>query len=200
MARRGRCSARSACAIDRFAVVIAAALIVILVAVALVRLGWGGRRGAAGLGWALGLAALVALTTRDGAWGLAIGTVTGIAAALAFVLHAGWTSPAKVRRAPREAPAILLPRRWHDLGRRVLVFVLVVPIAFSAAQWLAFAVQAVARRAGAGDADTMVMTLLLQPILWAVLMAWQMTRAGPARMVAPPAAAALLGTALWCAA
>ena len=202
MARRGRCSARSACAIDRPPVVIAAALIVILVAVAPVRLGWGGRRrvAGAGAGWALGLAVLLALAARDGAWGLAIGTVTGIAAALAFVLHAGWTSPAKVRRAPREAPAILLPRRWPDLGRRVLVFVLVVPIAFCAAQWLAFAVQAVARRAGAGDADTMVMTLLLQPILWAVLMAWQMTRAGPARMVAPPAAAALLGTALWCAA
>ena len=131
---------------------IAAALLLILVAVALVRLGWGGRRGVAGAGWALGIAALLMLAARDGAWGLAIGTVTGIAAALAFVLHAGWTSPAKTRRAPREAPAILLPRRWHDLGRRVLVFVLVVPIAFCAAQWLAFAVQAVARRAGAGDA------------------------------------------------
>jgi hypothetical protein len=179
---------------------IVAALIAILAGIALIRLGWGGRRGAAGVGWALGVAGLVALTARDGAWGLAIGTVAGIAAALACVLYAGWTSPARAQRAPREAPAILLPRRWHDLGRRVLVFVLVVPIAFCAAQWLAFAAQGVARRAGVNDADTMVMTLLLQPMLWAVLMAWQMTRAGPARMVAPPAAAALLGTALWCAA
>ena len=179
---------------------IVVALIAILAGIALIRLGWGGRRGAAGIGWGLAAAGLVALAARDGAWGVAVGTVTGMAAALAIVLHAGWNSPAKVQRAPREAPSILLPRRWHDLARRVLVFVLVVPIAFCAAQWLAFAVQAVARRAGARDADTMVLTLLLQPILWTVLMAWQMTRAGPARMVAPPAAAAVLGTALWCAA
>ena len=179
---------------------IVAALLVIVAAIVLVRLGWGGRRGAAGIGWTLAVAALLALTARDGAWGLAIGTVAGMAAALGLILYAGWTSPAKAPRTSREAPSILLPRRWHDLRRRLLVFLLVVPVAFCAAQWLAFAVQAVARRAGASDADTMVMTLLLQPIAWTVLMAWQMTRSGPARMVAPPATAALLGTALWCAA
>lgn len=177
-----------------------AALLSIVAGIVLVRLGWGGRRGAAGLGWTLAGAGLVVLAARDGAWGLAIGTVAGMLAALALVLRAGWTSPAKMPRRPvREAPSILLPRRWHDLRRRMLVFALVVPVGFGAAQWLAFAAQAAARRAGVGDADTMVMTLLLQPVAWAALMSWQMSRAGPRRMVAPPAAAALLGTALWCA-
>jgi len=178
---------------------IAAALAAILCGIALIRLGWGGRNTVAAVGWTSTAAGLVALAAADGAWGIAIGTVVGMTAGLGLVLYAGWTAPAKVVRPPREAPSILLPRHWHALGRRITVFVLVVPVAFVAAQWLAFAAQAVARRSGANEADTMVMTLFLQPTLWAVLMAWQMTRAGPARMVAPPAAAALLGTALWCA-
>ncbi|GAA0676572.1 Ca2+/Na+ antiporter [Sphingomonas insulae] len=178
---------------------IVAALVVVVIGVGLIRWGWSGRRGAAGAGWLLAAAALVMLAARNGAWGIAVGAVVGIAAALVLVLYAGWTSPAKVSRAGREAPSITLPRRWHDLRRRVVVFMLVVPIAFCAAQWLAFGAQAIARRAGANDADTMVLTLMLQPILWALLIAWQMTRASPARMVAPPAAAVVLGTVLWCA-
>lgn len=178
---------------------IVATLALVLIGVALIRWGWSGRSGIAGIGWMLASVALVTLAIRDGAWGVAIGIVAGTAAALALVLHAGWTSPAKVPRAVREAPSITLPRRWHDLRRRIVVFVLVVPIAFCAAQWLAFGAQAIARRAGASDADAIVLTLMLQPILWALLIAWQMTRAGPARMVAPPAAAAVLGTVLWCA-
>ena len=132
--------------------------------------------------------------------GVALATVAGIVTAMAIVGHAGWTSPAKVQRAPREAPAVSLPRRWAGLGRRLLVFVLVVPVAFVAAQWLAFGVQALARRGGAVEADLVVLTLALQPVFWAGLMAIQMSRAGPLRMVAPPAIAALLGTMLWSAA
>lgn len=173
------------------------ALIGIVAAMLLIRAGWAGRRGAAAVGWAVAVAALFTLAWRDGAWGLAVGTVAGMAAALAMVSHAGWRSPVKVRRPAREAPSIVLPRRWSDGGRRILVFVLVVPVAFVAAQWLAFGAQALARRAGAGDADTLVMTLFLQPTLWSVLMCWQMTRSGPAKMVAGPIATAALGTILW---
>lgn len=176
---------------------IAIALLAIVAAMLLIRVGWAGRRGAAAAGWAIAVAALFALASRDGAWGLAVGTVVGIAAALALVLHEGWRSPAKVQRPTREAPSIMLPQRWSDGGRRVMVFVLVVPVAFVAAQWLAFGAQALARRAGMHDADTLVMTLFLQPTLWSVLMCWQMTRNGPAKMVAAPIATAALGTILW---
>ncbi len=176
------------------------ASIAIIAAMALVRYGWGGPSMAAWGGWALALAALLVLGVQDGAWGIAVGIVTGTLAALAIVLHAGLTSPAKARRPSREAPSIALPRRLPDLGRRLVVFVLVVPIAFAAAQWLAFGSQALARHAGAGDADTFVLTTMLQPIAWAALMSWQMTRADPSAMVLPPVAAALLGTVLWCAA
>ncbi len=174
-----------------------AALILIVAALLLVRLGWEGRRTHAALGWAGAAIGLLILTLGNGAWGLAVGIVVGIATALAMVLHAGWTSPARVRRPAREAPAVLLPRRWPDVGRRVLVFVLVVPVAFAAAQWLAFGTQAFARRAGWGEADATVLALLLQPTLWGAMMSWQMTRDRPAAMIALPAAAAAIGTILW---
>ncbi len=176
------------------------ALGIVVAGMLLVRFGWAGRREMAWAGWIAAAAALVWLMLEDGAWGMAIGTVVGMTAALAMVLHAGWTSPAKVQRAARaarEAPTVTLPRRWGDLGRRVGVFVLVVPVGFVAAQWFAFGAQALARRGGAADADAIALTLLLQPLLWGVIMTVQMTRASAARMFAAPAAAAALGTLLW---
>lgn len=176
---------------------VAAALILVVAGMALVRVGWGGPTKAAGAGWAAALCGLLWLTVRDGAWGLAVGTVAAMAAALGIVLYAGATSPAKVGRPPREAPAVLLPHHRKDVARRFAVFVLTVPVAFAAAQWLAFGAQALARRGGAGAADATALTLMLQPVAWGLLMTWQMTRSGPARMIAPPLGAALLGTLLW---
>lgn len=173
------------------------ALGIVVAAMLLVRLGWAGRRETAWAGWIAAAMALVWLTFDNGAWGIAIGTVVGMAVALALVLHAAWTSPVKVQRAAREAPTVTLPRRWADLGRRIAVFVLVVPAGFVAAQWFAFGAQALARRGGAVDADAIALTLLLQPLLWGVIMTVQMTRASPARMLAAPITAAVLGTLLW---
>lgn len=172
-------------------------LVAIALGMLLVRVGWGGQRHAAPAGWAITIAASAVLVARDGAWGLAMGGVVAMTVAVTIVLHAGWAAPARARRAPREAPSITLPRRPGDLARRIAVFVLVVPAAFAAAQWLAYGAQALARRAGAGEADAIVLTMFLQPTLWGVLMVWQMTRPGPMRMIAPPLAATALGTALW---
>ncbi|RZM09971.1 MAG: hypothetical protein EOP68_07585 [Sphingomonas sp.] len=179
---------------------IALALVGIAAAMLLVRIGWEGSRGAAPLGWALAIAALVVLAAGNGAWGLAIGTTTGIVAGLALVLHAGWCSPVRTVRPAREAPAIHVPHHARDILRRIAVFALVVPVAFAAAQGLAFGVQAVARGAGWNDTNTTVLALFLQPVLWTAIMAVQMTRTDAARMVAAPAAAALAGLLLWTAA
>jgi hypothetical protein len=176
---------------------IAAASIGIAGAMLLVRAGWGGRRGAAAAGWSLAAVALLALTWRDGAWGLAIGTVVAMIAALAILLWAVWRSPASAKRAPRVAEAVTVPQRLPDLARRGAVFALTVPAAFAAAQWLAFGTQALARRQGAAEADAIVLALFLQPIAWAIIMTVQMTRAGPARMITAPVAAATLGSVLW---
>lgn len=175
-------------------------LLLVVSGIALVRVGWSGPRRLAWAGWAAAIIGLALLTHRDGAWGLATGTVAGSAAALLLVLYAGWTSPARPRRAARAPLVATLPRRGADVARRIAVFALVVPIAFVAAQWLTFGAQAIARRAGMGDADATALTLFLQPILWGAIMTVQMTRANAARMIAPPAVAAALGTVLWAAA
>lgn len=173
------------------------ALIAIALGALLIRLGWGGWRAAAAIGWAAGLAGLATLAQRDGAWGIAIGMVAAIAAMIAILLHAGWTAPARASRPPREAPAVTLPHRRSDIAHRLAVFALVVPGAFVAAQWLAFAAQALARRGGAGDADAIVLALFLQPTLWGVIMTVQMTRADARGMIAPPLVAGWVGTLLW---
>ena len=131
----------------------AAALLAVATAMVLVRVGWQGPRGVAALGWALGATALIALLVQDGAWGLSVGMVVGMAVALAFVLYAGWTSPMRNVRAPREKPAISIPHHRRDLARRLAVFALAVPVAFAAAQWLAFGIQAAFRGGAALDHD-----------------------------------------------
>ncbi|KQT35169.1 hypothetical protein ASG29_03390 [Sphingomonas sp. Leaf412] len=175
----------------------ALALLAVAGAMGLIRIGWGGRRGLAGAGWALALAAAAVLTWRDGAWGLALATVAAMGAALALVLYAAWTSPARAYRAARAAPSIALPHRASGVARRLAVFVLAVPVAFAAAQWLAYGLQAAARAAGMGASDATAAILFLQPVLWLAIMTVQMTRAGPVQMLAAPALAALAGTALW---
>ena len=175
----------------------AAALLLIALAMGLVRLGWGGRRGVAIVGWGLALLGLATLARIDGAWGIAPGGVAGMASALAGLLWSGWRTPAKAYRPAREPPSIVLPRRIGDLARRSVVFVLVVPIAFAATQWLAFALHASMRRAGMGEADAIVLMLFVQPVLWASLATWQMTRRDARRMMPPVLATALLGTVVW---
>lgn len=176
---------------------ITAALALILASIALIRVGWGGRRLFAVLGWGGILIGLTLLAANAGAWGLATGAAAGVAAALAIVLWAGWTTPGKPGRPPRERPSDRIPHRWSDTSRRVGVFLLAVPVSFAAAQWLAFGVQAVIRNAGAGAADADVTMLYLQPVLWTLLMSCQMTRVRLAAMAAPPMLAGLLGTLLW---
>jgi hypothetical protein len=163
----------------------------------LVRLGWGGRRGAAPLGWALALAALTVAGSAAGAWGVAMTTLLALGTALVALAHAGWTSPSRPWRAPRTAPAIGLTRQPLELGRRAAVFLLVVPVAFAAALWLAFGMQAMARAIGANAADVTVLTLFVQPVAWAAILTIQMTRADTARMIVAPAVAAMIGTACW---
>lgn len=165
--------------------------------VVLIRLGWGTRRSVALAGWALAAVSLAILTLADGAWGMATGFTTGMIVALVIVLHAASRSPAKRRRAVGQADALVLRRSDGGLARRLAVFVLVVPVAFVAAQWFAFTVQALVRQGAPLDADSVALTLFLQPATWAALMSWQMTLSGPVRMIVPPLVIAALGAVLW---
>ncbi|MBB5714350.1 hypothetical protein [Sphingomonas aerophila] len=177
--------------------VIAAALVAMLVAMTLVRLGWGAQRAMAVGGWSLAALSLVVLAGQAGAWGLATGTLAAMIASVAMVLRAGWSAPVRVRRPAREPASVTMPRRPRDLARRLAVFTLVVPGAFVGAQALAFGAQALVRQAGGGEANAIVLMLFLQPLLWGGLMTWQMTRSGPIQMIGAPVGASALGALMW---
>lgn len=163
----------------------------------LVRLGWGGRRLLAAMGWALAAVSLLVLAWAEGAWGLSIGVVVGEIVALILVLQAGLVSPAGRARKTRELPSADLPHSWQGSSRRLIVFALVVPVGFAASLWLAYGLNALMKGSGELDANSVSAMLFVQPLAWMVLMTWQMIRTHPRQMIAQPLGAALLGTLLW---
>ena len=177
---------------------IASALLAIVAAMVLVRVGWRGRHGVAWVGWALAAVSLGVLVARDGAWGAAIGGVVGSVVALVMLAYAASTAPARPRRpAKTPKPSIAIPRSARDVARRFAVFLLAVPLAFAATQWVAYGGYGFARRLGAGEADGLALMLFAQPVLWSMLATVVLTRANAARMIAPLAVTASAGTILW---
>lgn len=172
-------------------------LLTIVFALLLVRIGWGSRSRLAIAGWIVAAVGLLALTLQNGAWGLAIGSVMGIVSALVMVGFVGWQSPSRLRRPERQKTATAHIDGSSDIGRRLTVFLLVVPCAFAAAQWFAFGLQALVRRGGAAEADAVALTLFVQPTLWGAIMAVQMTRINAWQMIVPPTAVAMIGTVFW---
>jgi hypothetical protein len=167
------------------------------VAVVLIRLGWGGRGKLAGAGWIVATVALGWLGATEGAWGLAVGLTAGSIFAIVAVLYAGATAPRRPARRAAAEPAVQLSSGPNGLLRRLLVFLAVVPLSFLAAQWLAFAINTAMKGAGSLEANSVATMLFVQPVAWSILMAWQMTLTGPARMLLPPALVASAGGLLW---
>lgn len=163
----------------------------------LVRLGWSRRSWIAPAGWILALGSVLELGRANGAWGIATGTTAAMTVAVVMVLAAAWRSPVRAQRGIRATGSATMPADPLAIGRRLSVFALVVPGAFLAAQWLAFAIQALLRHGGRLDANSLALMLCLQPVIWAVLITWQMTMTGPARMAIPPLAVTALGLATW---
>lgn len=174
----------------------AIALVAMAAAAALIRLGWGGTRRAAAAGWAIGGVALACLTWRDGVWGLSVGLVAGSLAALTMVFQAGAVSPRRPGRG-RSPRAVAVAATDHALGRRIAVFLAVVPLSFAAAQLLALAVTGAMTGTAPLAANSVATALFVQPTVWTALMAWQMMLSSPARMLAPPALVAGLGALIW---
>ncbi len=150
--------------------------VVIVAAVLQLRRAWGlPRRSAAanGIGWSLLLAGVALALAGDGAWGLAVASIAGMATAALLLAHAGWTAPKGKGRAS-DRKAHMLPERGEPraLGRRLLTFLLTVPLAFAASLLAALGARALAGVAGWNDADGNAMTLLLLPLLWGILAFW----------------------------
>lgn len=167
--------------------------------VAMLRASWGRRKPAlTGLGWGALVLGTIAAAVAGGAWGIATAWLAATLVAALLLAHAVATTPAGRVAGTRDT---LTTDSWRfdasDFGRRMAVFLLVVPVGFAAAQLLAFGAQAAARRAGWAEADTMVLMLLGQPIAWTILASIQITRSGPIAMIAPAALFALAGAILW---
>jgi hypothetical protein len=136
-------------------------------AVLLLRLGWGQTERAPlllGAAWAMLLLGVASGAAGHGAWGVAI-------VALAAMLCAGLCLAAEAVTAP---PDKAHGRRSHGaagpvplhLGRRMLTFVLTVPLSLSVSLVMALAARALIAAGGGAEADANVATLFLTPTLW----------------------------------
>lgn len=167
-------------------------------AVLQLRRAWGLPRRSAmqnGIGWTLMLAGAALALAGDGAWGLAVASLFGMASAAMLLAHAGWTAPAsKARASDRKAHMLPQPGEPLALGRRLLTFLLTVPLAFSAALLTSLGARAAAGMAGWSDADGNAVALLLVPLLWGILAFWLLMlprRRAQFAWLAVPAAAGL---------
>lgn len=181
------------------AVALSLALLLVALSVGLMRVGWGGDRRIAWLGWLGAVGAVAWLGALEGAWGIATGFVAGTAIALAIILHAAALAPAGKRHIAIEQ-SVSLPSGLQGLGRRLAVFALVVPVGFAATQWFAFALNTWMKGGAPIEANSVATMFMAQPVLWTGLMAWQMTRAGPREMIAAPTLVVAGGLLVWLAA
>jgi len=148
-----------------------------LAAVALLRLAWQRRsrgRPISIAGWLLLLASCVLGTVADGEWGLCLVALAAMAGAAALLAHAALTAPAGKAPPPDRRANILPPAGAPArIGRRLIVFLLVGPLAFAVSLVLALASRVLAHWAGWREADGIVLSLLVFPLYWALL-AWLM--------------------------
>lgn len=159
-----------------------AGMAAVVAAVVQLRRSWGMPRRSTvqnGIAWALMLAGTVLSLAGEGAWGLAVASLGGMATAALLIAHAGWVAPrGKARASERRAHMLPESGEPHHVGRRLLTFLFVVPLGFAASLLAALGMRALAGMAGWSDADGNAMALLLLPVLWALLAFWLLMRPG----------------------
>jgi hypothetical protein len=170
----------------------------IVAAVLQLRRAWGlPRRSAAqnAIAWALMLAGAVFALAGEGAWGLAVASLGGMTAAVLLIAHAGWMSPrSKARASERRVHMLPESGEQRQIGRRLLTFILTVPLGFLASLLAVLGARVLVGMAGWSDADGNAMALLLLPVVWALLAFWLLMRPGRREQLiwlAAPAAAGL---------
>lgn len=142
-------------------------------AVLLLRHAWGLRVRAVpllGAAWALLILGLVAGGIGHGAWGVAVASLPMMLCAFGCLAVAGWTAPRdKVRASQRRAHMLPDAGEPSYIGRRLLTFLITVPLALAASLALALAIRLWMSANGGGEANANVTTLFLTPLLWSVL-------------------------------
>ncbi|KQN26515.1 hypothetical protein ASE86_10480 [Sphingomonas sp. Leaf33] len=176
---------------------LAAAVALAIAGIVLVRVGWGGLRHVAVGGWAAVVVAILALAVGEGAWGIAVGVTVAMLVALGLLARDG-VRTAPTRNPPARTPAsVTLPHRALGVGRRLAVFLLVVPVGVAASYVFAMGAEAAAMRLGWHPADRTALAFIAAPVAWTLLASIQLMQAGPLRMILPPAVCAAAGGLLW---
>lgn len=142
-----------------------------IAAVLLLRLGWGREARDPLLltgAWALLLFGLICGAFGHGAWGMAMVSLAAMLSALACLAVAGLTAPPDKAK-PRRHHAAPTDREPLHIGRRVLTFLIAVPLALIAALAMGLAARVLIAGQGGAEADANVATLFLTPIFWSVL-------------------------------
>ena len=145
-------------------------------------------------GWGLFAAATTLAGMAGGAWGIAIAAMVGMALALGLLLRAALLSPdAKGVQPAKPRNAAKSPLR---LGKRLSVFVMVVPAALLASLYLALAAFKLAEWMGAGEANAIALALFVFPLVWMGLAFWVMMAVTLKHRIAILAGSALPAAAL----
>lgn len=152
-------------------------------------------------GWTAIGAALAVLAALDGAWGFTMGTLPVMLLAFGFLAREATasTAPTRAARVAASEPTVHLHAAdWRDVGRRIAIFVIAVPIAGAVSLLVGLALAAAARASGAVEADTITTALFVTPLIWSVFGVVLLLQSRAARMLRPLAAiGAVSGATFW---
>lgn len=145
--------------------------------------------------WGLVLVGAGLALAGNGAWGLAVAALAGMATAAALLAHAGWSAPhGRGRASTRKVNMLPGPGEPLHLGRRIATFLLIVPLGFATSLLAALGARALAAMAGWSEANANALALALLPLAWGLLSSWLIMlprRSAQAAWLAAPAAAGL---------
>jgi hypothetical protein len=152
---------------------IVAGAIAATVAVAVLRASWARPKRSVSLnalGWGLIALAAVFGWQGAGAWGASIVALVGMGAAtVALAVAAASAPPGKTRASNRRVRMLPEQGEPKQIGRRLVTFLIVVPLALLVSLGLAVVVCALADLAGASEADSVTLAFFATPLVWAIL-------------------------------
>jgi hypothetical protein len=121
-------------------------------------------------GWGLFALGVVLGWVSAGAWGTAVASLFGMAAALLILAYAAGSAPTTTNKASnRRAGALPESGEPWQLGRRIVTFLIVVLVAMIVSVGLALAARGLVAWSGAGDANANVASFFVMPLAWTLL-------------------------------
>lgn len=144
------------------------------VSVAALRVSWARKKRSAPLnivGWGLIALAAVLGWLGAGMWGASVAAMVGMGGAGLALAIAGATAP-KGKSAASNRRVKMLPEAGEpkQVGRRIVTFLIAVPLALIVSIGLAVAVRGLADALGASPADSVTLAFFTAPIAWGVLL------------------------------